>query len=131
MMAFFLRFSFEVKEFHVSINGRGVIKLLELRGKSFSSIFLGRYEALWIVNLVEKLLTVAGNQAIALKFNEASRAFLAQRYSNKAGRYVAIAQYGEGRRRGVVMIPKGKERARWKELVGIFQEVVEQFGKAR
>ncbi|KAB1209363.1 hypothetical protein CJ030_MR6G016534 [Morella rubra] len=77
-----------------------------------------------MVNMVDKMLTIAGNQIVVLKFNEASRAFLAQRCSNKASRFVAISQYGEGHRRGVVMIHEDKEGAGRKELAGIFQVAV-------
>ncbi|KAB1204015.1 Ribosome-binding ATPase YchF [Morella rubra] len=48
-----------------------------------------------------------------------------QRCANKAGRYVAIAEFGEGRRRGVVLIPEGKGGEGWRLLAGVFQEVVD------
>ncbi|KAB1204460.1 Nuclear-pore anchor [Morella rubra] len=37
-----------------------------------------------------------------------ARSQFEKRCSNKAGRYVAIAEFGGGRRKGVVMIPEGK-----------------------
>lgn len=49
----------------------------------------------WMVNLASRL-QVGDNKEFVVKFNEASRAFLAQRCSNRAGRYVAIAEFGGG-----------------------------------
>lgn len=61
-----------------------------------------------MVNLASRL-----QMADSQKINEASRGFLTQRCSNKAGRYVAIAEYSGGRRKGVVMIPEGKGGSGW------------------
>lgn len=72
------------------------------------------------MNLLGKLLMVPGNQDNASKFKEAFHAFLAQRCSNKFGKYVAIAEYSEGCWRGVVMVPEGKLGSGWKVLARIF-----------
>lgn len=66
-----------------------------------------------------------------LKFNEASRVFLAQRCGNKAGRYVSIVEYGEGCRRRVITVPKGIEGKGWNTLAECFQAVVDFLGISR
>lgn len=109
----------------------GVIKVSEWSRKSFSSISLGRFGAVWMVNLVDKLLEADAARPFALKFNEASRAFLAQRCGKKARRYVAIIEYGEGRRRGVIMILEGVNGRGWRMLAESFQEVVNFLGSSR
>lgn len=78
----------------------GLVKLSERSCKSYSLITLGRFGVLWLSNMVNKLLVANAKRSFVLKFNEASRAFLAQRYRNKAGRYVAIIKYDEGIREG-------------------------------
>ncbi|KAB1204827.1 hypothetical protein CJ030_MR8G007181 [Morella rubra] len=127
-MSFSRRFCVEAKEFQVTVLGNGVVKLSEWSRKALSSIFLGRFGAVWMVNMASRL-QVDIHKEFVVKYNEASRAFLAQRCSNKAGRYVAIAEFGGGRRKGVVMIPEGKEGSGWKDLATVFQEVVFHFGQ--
>lgn len=41
---------------------------------------------------------------------------MAQRCSNKCGRYVVIAEYGEGRWKGMAMVPEGMLGGGWKKL---------------
>lgn len=50
---------------------------------------------------------------------------------NKAGKYVAIVEYGEGRRKRVVMVPEDKNESGWMELTKMFQEVMVHLGKHR
>ncbi|KAB1215950.1 putative ADP-ribosylation factor GTPase-activating protein AGD8 [Morella rubra] len=130
-MSFSCRFSVEAKEFQVSVLANGVVKMSEWSWKAMISIFLGRYGAVWIVNLASRLQMVDNKKEVVVKFNEASRGFLAQRCSNKAGRYVAVAEFGGGRRKGVVMILEGKEGAGWKELADVFQEVVSHLSQPK
>ncbi|KAB1208245.1 hypothetical protein CJ030_MR7G027342 [Morella rubra] len=127
-MSFSHRFCIEAKEFQVTVLGNGVVKLSKWSWKALSSIFLGRFGAVWMVNMASRL-QVDVNKEFVIKFNEASRAFIAQRCSNKVGRYVAIAEFGEGRRTEVVMIPEGNGGSGWKVLANVFQEVVFHFGQ--
>lgn len=67
----------------------------------------------------------------ATKFNEYSRAFLAQRCSNKSERYAVIAEYGEGRRKGMVMVSGGKLGAGWRTVVRMCEEMIAFIGDSR
>lgn len=95
-MGFSRCFRIEGKEFQVSVSDGGLVKLTEWSCKSHSSISLGRFGAVWLANMANKLLVAEAACSFVLKFNEALRAFLAQRCSNKARRYVAIIEYGGG-----------------------------------
>lgn len=130
-MTFSWSFRVEAKEFQVSVSDNGVVKLSEWSYKSLSSIFLERYEAVWMVNLASRLLVVDGQRDVTLKFNESLSAFLAQRCSNKARRYVAISEFRRGRRKWVVMFLEGKGRSGWNELARVFQEVVSHLVKIK
>ncbi|KAB1210183.1 UBX domain-containing protein 1 [Morella rubra] len=103
----------EAKEFHVYVTGGGAVTFTEWSRKAVSSISLGKFGAVWVVNMAEKLMAAVGGRSFVSKANDVARAFLAQRCANKAGRYVAIAEFGEGRRRGVVMVPEGKGGGCW------------------
>lgn len=85
----------------------------------------------WVVNLASKLLSADGDKEFVMKFNEGLRGFLAQRCKNKAVRYVAVAEYGERSRRGVIIIPEGRGGVGWKALEDCFQEVVDHLGRSR
>lgn len=67
-----------------------------------------------LANLFGKLVELIVARDFSERFNEPLRLFLAQRCSNKCGRYVALAEFGKKRRRGAVMISKGRSREGWK-----------------
>ncbi|KAB1223806.1 Programmed cell death protein 2 [Morella rubra] len=94
-------FGVEVKDFQVTVNDNGVVKLSEWSWKALSSIFLGRFGAVWMVNMA----------------------------TTKQGDMLPLQSGGGGRRRGVVIVLEGKEGSGWKVLVGVFQEVVSHLGK--
>ncbi|KAB1213041.1 Cycloartenol synthase [Morella rubra] len=107
------------KEFQVSVSDGGAIKVSEWSRKSYSMISLRRFGAVWMANLVGKLLAADADCPFVLKFN-ASRAFLAQRCWNKVERYAAIVEYGEGRRRGLIMVPKHIDGRGWNMMAECF-----------
>ncbi|KAB1206137.1 hypothetical protein CJ030_MR7G014282 [Morella rubra] len=129
LMSFTRSFRVEAKEFHVSVSVGGVVKLTEWSRKSVSAISFGKYGAVWVINMGERLMAANGDSSFVSKANDYSQALLAQRCVNKAGRYVAILEYGEGRRRGVVMVPEGKGGEGWRLLTGVFQEVVDHLSR--
>lgn len=65
------------------------------------------------------------------KFNKSSRAFLAQKCSNKNGSYVVLAEFGERRRFGAVMIPKGRSREGWQSFAMVCEELISVLGELR
>lgn len=69
------------------------------------------FGALWIVNMVNKLRTTEKTKDFVAKFNESSRAFLAQRCTNSHGRYLMIAQYMERLERSGDGVKRGEWRA--------------------
>lgn len=98
-MSFVRNFCVESNEFPVSISAKGVIKLSEWSVKSMSAILMGRFGAIWMVNMSGKLMENVVGVDFTSKFNESRRGFLAQRCSNKGSRYVVVVEYG-GRRSG-------------------------------
>ncbi|KAB1219725.1 hypothetical protein CJ030_MR3G019178 [Morella rubra] len=125
-MSFLREFRIESKEMQVSVSTHGLIKLSEWSTKSSNSIHMGKFGAVLMVNMTEKLMASGPATDFALKFNEARRGFLAQRSSNRGGRYVAVVEYGGGRRQGtvMVMVPEGKNGYGWQILNRVFREVV-------
>lgn len=126
-MIFNCRFRVEAKEFTVSVNELGTVRMTEWSSKISTAICMGRFGALWMVNMVNKLRAADKTNDFTAKFSESSRAFLVQRCANSRGRYLVIAQYGERRRRGVVMVPEGVNGRGWASMSHVFQRVVDFF----
>ncbi|KAB1223872.1 5'-3' exoribonuclease 4 [Morella rubra] len=91
-------FRIESKEFHVRISEKGDLLFSEWSLQSVNEIHMGKYGAVWMVNMSDKLLVASTAVDFASKFNESRRGFLAQRCCNKGGRYIAVVEYG-GRRK--------------------------------
>lgn len=106
------RFRVEAKEFVVSVNEYGTVKLIEWGQKISNTICLGKFSALWMVNMVGKLRVVDKFEDFVAKHNEASRAFLAQRNKNSRGRYLTSTVWGEGSERSC----DGARRCEWREM---------------
>lgn len=81
-MVFNHRFRVEAKDFAVSINDSGIVKLTGWGSKFSYSIFMGRYGSIWIVNMVDRLRRSEFEDCV-FKFNESSIVFLAQRCVNR------------------------------------------------
>lgn len=57
-MSFVHDFRIELKELQVSINVKGMIKLSEWSFKSLNTIQMGKFGAVWMVNMTDKLMEV-------------------------------------------------------------------------
>ncbi|KAB1209585.1 Calcium-transporting ATPase 9, plasma membrane-type [Morella rubra] len=91
-------FRIESKEFHVRISEKGDLLFSEWSSRSVNEIHMGKYGAVWMVNMSDKLMVASTAVDFASKFTESRRGFLAQRCCNKGGRYIAVVEYG-GRRK--------------------------------
>ncbi|KAB1203319.1 hypothetical protein CJ030_MR8G012801 [Morella rubra] len=128
LMSIFSRnFRIESKDFQVTIRENGELQFSEWSPKSVNAIHMGKYGAMWMVNMSDKLMEIAPEVDFASKFNESSRGFLAQRCLNKGGRYAVIVEYGGRRKVGAVMVPEGKNGHGWQILNRVFLDVVSFF----
>ncbi|KAB1223594.1 hypothetical protein CJ030_MR2G024115 [Morella rubra] len=125
MSSFSRNFHIESKEFQVSIGQNGVIQFSEWSHKLVNLIHKGKFGAVWMVKMVDKLMEAPTDVDFASKFNDFGHSFLAQRCSNKGGRYVAVVEYGGRRKVGVVMVPGGRKKGYgWQILNRIFSDAV-------
>ncbi|KAB1219901.1 hypothetical protein CJ030_MR3G009543 [Morella rubra] len=117
-------FRIESKKFQVRISAKGDILFSEWSSRFVNVIRMGKYRAVWMVNMSNKLMAASPAVDFASKFNEYRRSFLAQRCCNKGGRYVAVVEYGGRRKVGAVMVPEGKNSNGWQILNRVFLHVV-------
>ncbi|KAB1223886.1 Ribonuclease P protein subunit p29 [Morella rubra] len=122
------RFNFQ--EFHVRISEKGDLLFSEWSSQSVNEIHMGKYGAVWMVNMSDKLLVASTAVDFASKFTESRRGFLAQRCCNKGGRYIAVVEYGGRRKLGAVLVPEGKHGHGWQILNRVFLEAVSCFRSA-
>ncbi|KAB1209586.1 Calcium-transporting ATPase 9, plasma membrane-type, partial [Morella rubra] len=123
-------FRIESKEFHVRISEKGDLLFSEWSSRSVNEIHMGKYGAVWMVNMSDKLMVASTAVDFASKFTESRRGFLAQRCCNKGGRYIAVVEYGGRRKVGAVLVPEGKHGHGWQILNRVFLEAVSCFRSA-
>ncbi|KAB1214179.1 Mitogen-activated protein kinase 16 [Morella rubra] len=123
-------FRIESKEFHVRISAKGDLLFSEWSSRTVNEIHMGKYGAVWMVNMSDKLLVASHAVDFASKFTESRRGFLAQRCCNKGGRYIAVVEYGGRRKLGAVLVPEGKHGHGWQILNRVFLEAVSCFRSA-
>lgn len=127
MMIFNSCFRVKAKEFAVSVNNFGTVRMTERGSKILIAICMKRFGAFWILNMVNKLRTADKTKDFLAKFNGSSRTFLAQRCANSRGGYLIIAHYGERSWRGVVMVPEGANGEGWASISHVFLRFVDSF----
>ncbi|KAB1221118.1 Mediator of RNA polymerase II transcription subunit 25 [Morella rubra] len=123
-------FRIESKEFHVRISEKGDLLFSEWSSRTVNEIHMGKYGAVWMVNMSDKLLVASHAVDFASKFTESRHGFLAQRCCNKGGRYIAVVEYGGRRKLGAVLVPEGKHGHGWQILNRVFLEAVSCFRSA-
>jgi hypothetical protein len=76
------------------------------------SILLGRKNSFWLLDTVVELLSANNSSAFWRKSRDFPGIY-AQRCVNKHGRFLTIEDYGDGRRRGVILVPEGRKGEGW------------------
>ncbi|KAB1222897.1 hypothetical protein CJ030_MR2G013613 [Morella rubra] len=130
-MAFFRSLVIKAKTFQFSVSFSGLVTLTEHNRKSQNSIRVGRYGVVWLANMFSKLVEIKDSRDFSERFNEPPRAYLDQLCSNQCGRYVALAEFGDRRRRGAVMIPEGSSSAGWQAFALLCEEVILAIGELK
>jgi hypothetical protein len=113
------RFFVEAKTFVFSAVERKSELRVEERRKGFSgSVCLGSLSVAWLISKVEEVIRDPGDEEFVKSFREESKAIIIRRGGNKAGRFLEVAVYAEGGRRGLVMFPEGRGGRGWSRVSG-------------
>jgi hypothetical protein len=98
----------EAKSFLFTVvEGASVVRLEERRGNFSGMILLGAHMFGWLVSTVESLLWCPGEKDFIRSFREGSKVLIVRRGGNVAGRFLEVAVYAVGGRRGVIYFPEG------------------------
>jgi hypothetical protein len=113
------RFFVEAKSYVFSTGVRNSELRVEERRKGFyGSVSLGSLSVAWLISKVEELIRDPGDEEFVKPFREESKAIIIRRGGNKAGRFLEVAVYAEGGRRGLVMFPEGRGGRGWSRVAG-------------
>jgi hypothetical protein len=113
------RFFVEAKTFVFSAVERKSELRVEERRKGFSgTVCLGSLSVAWLISKVEEVIRDPGDEEFVKSFRDESKAIILRRGGNKAGRFLEVAVYAEGGRRGLVMFPEGRGGRGWSRVSG-------------
>jgi hypothetical protein len=114
------RFSIEAKSFLFSSkNGSPLFRLEERRKNFLGYIFVSTQGASWLVDTVEA--ACQGKENMAKSFREGDKALMVHGGANKAGRFLEVAVFAEGGRKGGVWLPEGRDGRGWRRFAGELQ----------
>jgi hypothetical protein len=99
------------------VEGASVVRLEERR-KSFSGLVLLSAQSIeWLALTMENLQWCPEEKDFIRSFREGSKVLLVRRGGNAAGRFLEVAVYGVGGRRGIIFIPEGRDGRGWRSFV--------------
>jgi len=71
----------------------------------------------WLASTMENLQWFPGEKDFIRSFREGSKVLIVRRGGNAAGRFLEVAVYGAGSRRGIIFIPEGRDGRGWRSFV--------------
>jgi hypothetical protein len=120
------RFSIEAKAFWFSIlNGSSLFRLEERRKHFVGFILVSSKCAAWLIATVESACLV--EEDIAKSFREGNKAVMVHGGSNKSGRFLEVAVFAEGGRKGGIWIPEGRDGRGWRLFAGELRVFLDSF----
>jgi hypothetical protein len=122
------RFFVEAKSFIFSVaEGSFELRVAEKR-KGFSGwIRLGSGCVAWLLSMVEEVLQNPGFDFVK-SFREGSKVTIVRRGGNSSSRFLEVAVYDVGGRRGMIVFPEGRDRRGWGRVSEELSIVLAFFG---
>jgi hypothetical protein len=123
------RFFVEAKSFIFSVvKGSFKLRVAEKR-KGFSGwIRLGSGCVAWLLSMVEEVLQNPGFENFVKSFREGSKVTIVRRGGNSSGRFLEVAVYAVGGRRGMIVFLEGRDWRGWGRVSGELSKVLVFFG---
>jgi hypothetical protein len=98
------------------VEGASVVRLEERRRNFSGLVLLGAQSVGWLVSTMESLLWFPGEDFVR-SFREGSKVLIVRRGGNVARRFLEVAVYTLGGRRGIIYIPEGCDGRGWSRFV--------------
>lgn len=109
------------------LQGGSVLQLVERRHGLSRVMLVGKYSVAWLKKAVEKMVRLEEDFAFIKSSREGNRAFIAQKGSNKASRFMEVVEYTMGGHLGLIIVLEGHEEQRWKILADELGKVMAMF----
>jgi len=98
---------------------------LEDKRKSFSGVMvLGSLCSVWLVATVKKALKSPGVEDFVKSFQEDSKVLIVRRGGNQADRFLEVASFTVGGRKGFIWLPEDQEGRGWRQVGGELSKMV-------
>jgi len=122
------RFFVEAKSFIFSVAERSFELRVAEKRKGFSGwIRLGSGCVAWLLSMVEEVLQNPGFDFVK-SFREGLKVTIVRRGGNSSGRFLEVAVYDVGGRRGMIVFPEGRDGQGWGRVSGELSKVLAFFG---
>jgi hypothetical protein len=119
------RFFVEAKSFTLSVvKGFVELRLVEKRNGFSGWVLLGERCVAWLLLMVQEVLRDRGSELFVKSFREGSKVTIVRLGGNSSGRFLEVAVYDVGGRRGMVVFPEGRDRRGWGRVFGELSKVL-------
>jgi hypothetical protein len=81
----------------------------------------------WLVDTVVEVLESPGKEDFGTTYHEDEKVLMVRGGGNKAGRYLEVAVYAEGSRKGIIWLPEGRGGWGWLRFVGELRQLLKFF----
>jgi hypothetical protein len=116
-MDFVSWFFVESKTFEFSVPAGGsTLRLVERRNGISRVMMVGKYTVEWLKKAVERMVLLNEDQPFTESSRDGNKAFFAQRGVNRAGGFLELAEYAVGGRKGLIIVPEGRDKRGWKRF---------------
>jgi len=99
------------------VEGASMVRLEERRRNFSRLVRLGAQSVGWLVSTMESLLWYPGDKDFVRSYREGSKVLIVRRGGNADGRFLEVAAYAVGGRRGIIYFPEGYEGRGWRKVV--------------
>jgi hypothetical protein len=128
LMDFVSWFFVESKAFELSVPAEGsILRLVERRNGISRVMMVGKYCVEWLKKAVERMVLMDEDQPFTESLRDGNKAFFAQRGVNRAGCFLELAVYAVGGRKGLIIVPEGRDKRGWKRFADELGKVLTAF----
>jgi len=104
------------------------LRVVEKRNGFSGWVLLGERCVAWLLLMVEEVLRDRGSELFVKSFREGLKVTIIRLGGNSSGRFLEVAVYDVGGRRGMVVFPEGRDGRGWGRVSGELSKVLVFFG---
>jgi hypothetical protein len=98
-------------------DGNHFVKFTEWGKANLSTVIMGITKAIWLSKMMNELVLETTGIGACRDHRERDSVMFLQKRMNKYGKYMEITEFGQGGRRGFIVIPEGSESQGWRQCI--------------